>query len=146
MPADTPLFNVPRQLVKTLNRDLAVAGIPKTDDRGRTLDVRALRHSRFDQTMNCYTAPRLLDVHGAIDALPSLTIDGSVQSERGRGQATGMDAVTVRQFAPKTGKTSESWLLVDRTTTETGKDASDRSHVACRKSKTSQKKQAAVHC
>ncbi|HEY3392412.1 MAG TPA: tyrosine-type recombinase/integrase, partial [Lacipirellulaceae bacterium] len=39
MPLDSPLFSVPRQLVKTLDRDLAAAGIPKADDRGRTLDV-----------------------------------------------------------------------------------------------------------
>ena len=36
---------VPKQWVKTLKRDLAVAGIPQVDNRGRTLDVRALRYS-----------------------------------------------------------------------------------------------------
>jgi integrase len=44
-PATERLFHVPRQLVKTFDRDLKVAGIPKTDDRGRTLDIHALRHS-----------------------------------------------------------------------------------------------------
>ena len=33
--ADAPLFHVPRGLVTILDRDLAVAGIAKTDDRGR---------------------------------------------------------------------------------------------------------------
>jgi integrase len=77
-----PLFDVPRQMVKTLDRDLAAAGIAKRDDRGRTLDVHALRHSfgsllsaggvaprtaqaamrhsSIDLTMNVYTDPRVL--------------------------------------------------------------------------------------
>jgi hypothetical protein len=31
-------------LVRILDRDLKAAGIPKTDDRGRTVDVHALQH------------------------------------------------------------------------------------------------------
>jgi hypothetical protein len=139
LPGDTPLFNVPRQLVKTLDRDLAVAGIPKTDDRGRTLDVHALRHSfgtllsrggvaprtaqaamrhaSIDLTMNVYTDPRLLDVHGALDALPSLPIDWTPQPEQAREKASGTDDATAVQFAPefapKSGKGSKSWSSVD---------------------------------
>lgn len=45
LPAETPVFNVPDGLVRILNRDLAFAGIPKIDERGRTIDVHALRHS-----------------------------------------------------------------------------------------------------
>ena len=41
--ADARLFTVPKELVKILNRDLTLAGISKTDDRGRTFDVHALR-------------------------------------------------------------------------------------------------------
>ena len=89
-----PLFDVPRQLVKTLDRDLKVAGILKRDDRGRTIDVHALRHSfgsllsaggvaprtaqaamrhsSIDLTMNVYTDPRVLDVAGAMEALPAM--------------------------------------------------------------------------
>jgi integrase len=36
---------VPPKLCKILNRDLKLAGIPKRDDRGRSLDVHALRHT-----------------------------------------------------------------------------------------------------
>src|SRR5260221_14360457 len=97
MPTDTALFTVPRGLVRILDRDLKLAGIAKRDERGRTLDVHALRHSfgtllskggvapRTAQaamrhstialTMNTYTDPKLLDVHGALDALPSLPLD-----------------------------------------------------------------------
>ena len=37
------LFHVPTGLLRILNRDLKAAGIPKRDDRGRTVDVHALR-------------------------------------------------------------------------------------------------------
>jgi integrase len=39
------LFRVPTGLVRILNRDLLAAGIAKRDERGRTVDVHALRHS-----------------------------------------------------------------------------------------------------
>jgi integrase len=92
LPADAPLFNVPAALVKILDRDLKAAGIPKVDERGRTVDVHALRHtfgtllskggvtprtaqaamrhSTINLTMNTYTDPKLLDVAGAMEALP----------------------------------------------------------------------------
>ncbi len=95
-----PVFNVPKQLVKSLDRDLAAAGIEKKDDRGRTIDFHALRHSfgtllstsgvapRTAQqamrhsdialTMNVYTDPRLLDVAGAMESLPQLPISDSL--------------------------------------------------------------------
>ena len=34
----------------------------------------AMRHSRIDLTMNVYTDPKLLDVAGALDALPELPL------------------------------------------------------------------------
>ena len=93
---DAPLFNVPAGLVRILDRDLRAAGIPKRDALGRTVDVHAmrtafathlsvagvaprtaqaaLRHSTIDLTMNVYTDPRLLDVAGALDALPALPL------------------------------------------------------------------------
>jgi integrase len=106
LPPDTPVFNVPRHLAKILNLDLVAAGIArrvrvggkwiidKTDDRGRTIDVHALRttfstllskggvsprttqaamrHSDIRLTMGVYTDPILLDVRKALDTLPSL--------------------------------------------------------------------------
>ena len=93
----TPLFYVPSNLLRTFDRDLKAAGIDKIDDRGRTLDVHALRttfgtmlskggvplrtaqaamrHSDPKLTANVYTDPRLLDTAGALDALPSLPLD-----------------------------------------------------------------------
>jgi integrase len=112
---DEPLFHVPTQLVKALDRDLAAAGIAKVDDRGRTIDIHALRHtfgsllsrggvaprtaqaamrhSDIALTMNTYVDPRLLDVAGAMDALPALPIpDHCVGTRREPMQATGTEA------------------------------------------------------
>ena len=96
------LFNVPTGMIRILNRDLMTAGIPKRDDRGRTVDVHALRttfgtllskggvaprtaqaamrHSSIDLTMNTYTDPKLLDVEAALQSLPELSLSGELQS------------------------------------------------------------------
>jgi len=128
LPPSTPVFNVPSQLVRILNRDLSLAGIPKRDDRGRTLDVHALRHtfgtllsnggvaprtaqaamrhSDIKLTMNVYTDPKLLDVRGALDALPLLTLQVN-HPERGENRATGTDgeARTLAPTADNSGQT-----------------------------------------
>lgn len=105
LPLATPLFVVPRDLVKIFDRDLAAAGIAKRDERGRTVDVHALRHtfgthlskagvapriaqaamrhSSLDLTMNVYTDPTLLDVAGALEALPGLESKGKVAVQAG---------------------------------------------------------------
>ena len=92
LPAGMGLFDMPRSMVGIFDRDIAAAGIAKRDERGRTLDVHALRHtfgthlskagvtprvaqaamrhSSLHLTMNIYTDPTLLDVAGAINALP----------------------------------------------------------------------------
>ncbi len=91
-----PLFTVPVGLVRILDRDLQLAGIPKHDARGFTVDVHAMRttfgthlsrggvplrtaqaamrHSDPSLTANVYTDPRLLDVAGALETLPSLQL------------------------------------------------------------------------
>ena len=121
LPADTLLFTVPVGLVNILNRDLKLAGIAKVDDRGRTLDVHALRHtcashlarggvaprtpqavlrhSTIDLTMNTYTDPALLDMAGALDALPALTLDGS-KTEGEAARATGTEGKGASLVAP----------------------------------------------
>ena len=104
------LFNVPAGLRRILGRDLVAAGIARLirdektgktkidtrDERGRTVDVHALRHTfgthlskggvplRTAQaamrhstptlTANVYTDPKLLDITGALDALPLLPL------------------------------------------------------------------------
>lgn len=110
LPGDTPLFTVPAGLLRNLNRDLKLAGIAKQDQRGRTLDVHALRttfgtllskggmaprtaqaamrHSDIRLTMGVYTDPKLLDVRGALDALPPLPLDGPMTDQ---AKTTGTD-------------------------------------------------------
>jgi len=100
------LFNVPDDLSKVFERDRAVAGIAKSDDRGRTVDVHALRHtfgtmlskagvsprvaqaamrhSSLELTMNVYTDPRLLDVQGAVELLPVITATSDPNENRQR--------------------------------------------------------------
>ena len=125
--AAKPLFTVPDALVKILNRDIEAAGIPKRDERGRTVDVHALRHSfgtllskggvsprtaqaamrhsKLDLTMSVYTDPKLLDVAGAMDCLPSLSL-AATQPEALKATGT-YDLLTsplAPTLAPTTGK------------------------------------------
>jgi integrase len=93
-PPSGRLFDIPADFLRVFNRDLEAAGIPKRDDRGRTLDIHALRttfgtllsksgvpprvaqrlmrHSDIRLTMQTYTDPKLFDLQGAIDSLPSV--------------------------------------------------------------------------
>jgi len=104
LPLSTPLFYVPTGLVRILNRDLKAAGIVKRDERGKTIDVHAMRHTygthlskggvplRTAQaamrhsdpklTANVYTDPKLLDVAGALDSLPSLPLDNQCADDQ----------------------------------------------------------------
>lgn len=122
-PADVPLFDVPTGLVRILDRDLAAAGIPKRDDRGFTVDVHALRHtfathlvaagvaprvaqaalrhSTLELTMQLYTDPRLLDVAGALAALPALPTAGSTPEA---ARATGTDDAVALTVALTDGR------------------------------------------
>lgn len=132
LPINTPLFSsVSREFLKVLNRDLAVANIEKQDERGHTVDVHALRHtygsllsaggvaprtaqaamrhSSIDLTMNVYTDPKLLDVAGALDALPAMPLN-SKPAEHQRNIATGTDhhRADPRQLAPTLAPNSDN--------------------------------------
>jgi len=120
LPLDEPQFAVPQDFVKILDRDLAAAGIPKRDERGRTVDVHALRHtfgthlskngvaprtaqaamrhSSLDLTMDVYTDPSLLDVAGALDVLPELSLEGAVESPLPEPERAGRGHDRVLQF------------------------------------------------
>src|SRR5262249_35997282 len=58
LPADTPVFKVPTSLRLSLDRDLKAAGIPKRDDRGRTVDVHAMRTTFGTLMSKAGVAPR----------------------------------------------------------------------------------------
>ena len=126
LPSDTPVVTVPAGLGRILDRDLVAAGIArrvkgadgkvridKRDERGRTVDVHALRHtfgtllskggvkprtaqaamrhSKIDLTMNVYTDPKLLDVAGAVKALPSLPLEDGLETAANVLSSTGTD-------------------------------------------------------
>jgi integrase len=105
LPSDSPLFaTVTPEFLKVFDRDLNAASIDKSDDRGRTADIHALRHtygsllsaggvsprtaqaamrhSSIDLTMNVYTDPRVLDVAGALAALPALPLDATTAPQQ----------------------------------------------------------------
>ena len=147
LPADTPLFNVPKGLVRILDRDLQLAEIPKVDERGRTVDVHALRHtfgthlskggvtprtaqaamrhSTINLTMNVYTDPKLLDVAGALESLPALPLEAGTQTEAVAVSATGTEDSRASRFAPKfaptAGQTSTLQPTLDKNASESTK-------------------------
>jgi integrase len=123
LPADAPLLTVPMGLVKILDRDLRCAGIPKRDERGRTVDVHALRHtfathlskgrvaprtaqaamrhSTIELTMGVYTDPTLLDIQGALGVLPALPLDAEPSCVREAAlRATGTMELRPSSLAP----------------------------------------------
>jgi integrase len=140
-PADAPLFYVPSALVKILNRDLAAAGIAKRDDRGRTVDVHALRHtfashlvaagvaprtaqaamrhSSLELTMQLYTDPRLLDVAGALAALPALPTAGTMP-ETARATGTDNASAVALNVALTAGRTRQNMSVRDRGDEQSG--------------------------
>ncbi len=90
---DSRLFPMPTEIIRVFDRDLAAASIPKRDERDWVVDLNALghtfgthlpragvtprvamaamRHSSIELTMNVYSDPALLDVAGAVEALPA---------------------------------------------------------------------------
>jgi len=120
--SNLPLFSVPASLLRALNRDLKAAGIPKTDERGRAVDVHAMRmtlatmlnragvaprtaqeimrHSDIRLTMATYTDAKLLNVSGALDSLPKLSPNNLPDRTREAMRATGTDGKTDSRFAP----------------------------------------------
>jgi len=130
---DEFLFHVPTQLVRIFDADLKAAGIAKRDDRGRTLDVHALRttfgthlskagvslrtaqaamrHSTPTLTANIYTDPRLLDVQGAIEALPTLSLTTTRKDAPEVMKATGTFGALDSRFPPQFPPTSDKPCL-----------------------------------
>ena len=157
LPADMRIFRVPRDMVRILDRDLKMAGIPKIDERGRTLDIHALRtsfgtflstggvpprtaqaamrHSSIDLTMNVYTDPALLDVAGALDELPALPLDGPPANDNDDKVITatgtdGADSQFAPGFAPKTDKRGQSKTFWDNRQKKRLRAEPDRQDVA----------------
>ena len=159
LPRSERLFDIPTGLVRILDRDLKAAGIAKRDERGRTVDLHAMRHtfgtllskngvtprtaqaamrhSDVNLTMNTYTDPKLLDVAGAMESLPSLPLGGGPQPDAAAVSATGTDNSTPAPFAPgfapgfapATGKPCILGSILDKAT-ETRVESIDAGAVA----------------
>jgi hypothetical protein len=151
---------LPNALARILDRDLLAAGISrrvevapgkwkidKQDERGRTVDVHALRttfgtplskagvaprtaqaamrHSTINLTMNVYTDPKLLDVAGAVESLPALPLGAGLQREAVAVRATGTDDLLpsplVPTLVPNSGKSRTLQSIVDKAASEAEK-------------------------
>ncbi len=97
----------------------------------------AMRHSRIDLTMNVYTDPKLLDVAGAVEALPALPLGDGSETGAAALSATGTDEKAASQFAPKfaptDGKPCILGSIPDKVTSEVRevKDAEAIAASAC---------------
>ena len=60
----------------------------------------ALRHSDIKLTMETYTDPKLLDVKGALDALPRLPLSDAPSPQREAAKATGTEGKLPNLVAP----------------------------------------------
>jgi integrase len=87
-----PVFHVPSSLIARFNADCKRAGIPKRDDRDKTVDIHSfrktfntwlagagvapqvaqelMRHEDIDLTMGAYTDTALFDLSDAVEQLP----------------------------------------------------------------------------
>jgi integrase len=142
LPPDMPLLDVPSGLSEEFSTAIwlrrgspgwspAPIGrtrIDKRDDRGRTVDVHALRHTfgthlsrggvaprtaqqalrhgSIELTMQTYTDPKLLDVAGALDVLPSLPLDDSLRSQREEARGAHW-TLLVSKHVPEAGDSSD---------------------------------------
>ena len=77
----------------------------------------AMRDSTIDLTMNTYTDPRLLDVHGALDVLPGLPLDGGGQEQQQATGTAGPECALAPLLAPKADESGTSWSTRDNGTT-----------------------------
>ena len=151
LPADTPLFDVPAGLLRIFNRDLEAAGIAKRDERGRTLDVHALRttfgtllskggvaprtaqaamrHSDIRLTMGVYTDPKLLDIRGALDALPTLALGTDPAGQANAMKRTGTDCTLAPMLAPTLDNRVTKLSITDKMDTDAEERQAERSIV-----------------
>ncbi len=128
LPVTMPLFDVPVNLSRVLDKDLAFAQIPKRDSTGRTIDVHSFRHSFCSHLMRAgtnlrtaqaamrhansaltstvYTDVELLDVAGALDGLPGLPWGGNETAETGQMAAAGEPSLLAPLLALPPGVSS----------------------------------------
>jgi len=81
-----------------------------------------MRHSDVNLTMNTYTDPKLLDVAGAVEALPALPLAKGIEAAENLPSATGTDDSTPSPLIPglirNAVESSNSWSIVVAMITE----------------------------
>jgi integrase len=123
LPAESPLFQIPTGLIRILDRDLAAAGIPKADERGRRIDVHAMRTtfnthlavagvaprtamevmrvSSLDLVLKTYADEKQFDVRRAVNSLPAVPAPSPTLEAAG---STGLPKSVVPIVVPTSGK------------------------------------------
>ncbi|MEZ6069450.1 MAG: tyrosine-type recombinase/integrase [Pirellulales bacterium] len=111
LPADTPVFNFRRNVLKWFKADLAVADVPHKDNRGRVVDIHALRYTfatrlanadvslRYAQELLRHSDPKLtaqiyqdagqFDLHASVEQLPAVGAgdENNVRGDASNGRA-----------------------------------------------------------
>jgi hypothetical protein len=93
-----------------------------------------MRYSDPKLTAKIYTDPKLLDVHGALDALPSLPLDSWPTAEREQALATGTGAFGPRAFALPVALNSDNGAKFVAIGDKTKAESPNRIGSACHKS------------
>ena len=155
LPPTMPMFYVPTGLRRILDRDLVAAGIArmvkdpvtgkaridKSDERGRTIDVHALRHtfasllskggvaprtaqaamrhSDIKLTMQTYTDPKLLDVRGGggggggcLSRVARSAVGRWAPGSKGQGDGNRWSCACICACTPNRGKRVQARPLV----------------------------------
>ena len=74
-----------------------------------------MRHSTIDLTMNVYTDPKLLDVHGAVEALPELPIEPTEDETQAATGTTDASSQLAPMLAPTADNRCKSETFADKT-------------------------------
>src|SRR5262249_54883551 len=82
-----------------------------------------MRHSDIRLTMEVYTDPKLLDVRGALEALPAPPLNAEQSVIPDAVRATGTDDLTAAPFAPPFAPTAD---FASKSESFPGKTASPR--------------------
>ena len=109
------VFDIPSDLIRRFHGDCKRAGIPRYDERGYQIDLhslrktfgtflalsgvpltitqRLMRHGDPGLTSNLYTDIRLVEMHGAVEAIPHVTLSPPLDSGSATESSSGDAAV-----------------------------------------------------
>ncbi len=85
-----------------------------------------MRHSSIDMIMNTYIDPRLLDVFGALDALPALPLENDFSTKQKKATGTHDGRQLAPMLAPDLVQASISQANADKMAGKARRDGSGR--------------------